>query len=129
MGTHTCHGGIRPMAEMARMVKMSVVVTFFISLCHFMSVSTLPQDGTTAAKETWMGRALWENDIPGQGWDTRSNLIPPSLEFIDFVKIPASDPIEGLGLSFSAFGKNWKLDLSLNTFVVTGASRFDVRNE
>ena len=65
----------------------------------------------------------------GHGWDIRRHKIPPSLEFIEFVKIPASDPIDGLGLSFKAFGKTWKLDLSLNTFLLSSKSKFDVRNE
>ena len=53
------------MSKMAIVVNLSAFVTLFISLTQFLSVSSLPKDGTTTAKETWMGRALWENDIPG----------------------------------------------------------------
>ena len=67
--------------------------------------------------------------LSGHGWDPRTNLIPPSREFIKMVQIPASDPVQGLGLQFSAFGKDWTLDLSLNTFLLTSATKFDVRNE
>ncbi len=45
------------------------------------------------------------------------------------VETPASDVDDGLGLRFKAFGKTWDLDLSLNTFLLSSASKFDVRNE
>jgi len=100
-----------------------------IFLWQILLVFCLPKEEIARNEKTWIGRALWENPIPGEGWDPRSDLIPPSLEFIEFRQIPASDPEDGLGLSFKAFGKTWQLDLSLNTFLLTSASKFDVRNE
>ena len=67
--------------------------------------------------------------MTGQGWDPRAILYPPSLDFIKFEKFPASHPEEGLGLRFKAFEKEWELDLSLNTFLLSSKSKFDVRNE
>jgi len=108
---------------------MSVFFVFSaIFFSRLLFVFSLPRDDATRQQETWIGRALWENPTPGEGWDPRSNLIPPSLEFINFRKVPASDP-EGLGLVFKAFGKTWTLDLSLNTFLLSSESKFDVRNE
>ena len=39
---------------------------FVVFLCRLLLVSSLPKDDATTAQETWIGRALWENDEPGQ---------------------------------------------------------------
>ena len=45
--------------KMAKLVEWSVM---FLTLCHSLLVLSLPHYGATADKETWIGRALWEND-------------------------------------------------------------------